>query len=237
MFVLFHNHWEHFDSRALFKKYALYFTEISVHLSKESALVSAADGEKAAWCAAYPAPGESAGAGARSWVPKMECARAGGGEPELEVYGLKGGGEVSCCAPGLVEVAGCGEGDPDPPSSYPAELGLRRFSFCLRLQNHTLTTSFSSWRESARLEISWAAGLGFLQKCCSSAPLMETSMEVLFFRFLPWAAILSIEAEVPVVESASASHFFRRGISLHMFLKDSWSASNRHIVVCEKTLP
>lgn len=85
MFVLFHNHWEHFDSRALFKKYALYFTEISVHLSKESALVSAADGEKAAWCAAYPAPGESAGAGARSGVPKMECARAGGGDPELEV--------------------------------------------------------------------------------------------------------------------------------------------------------
>ena len=183
MFVLFHNHWEHFDSRALFKKYALYFTEISVHLSKESALVSAADGEKAAWCAAYPAPGESAGAGARSWVPKMECARTGGGDPELEVYGLKGGGggEVSCCAPGLVEVAGCGEGDPDPPSSYPAELGLRRFSFCLRLQNQTRTTSRSMFRLSDTKAISSPVGFGFWLKARSSAIRIVVSIEVRFF--------------------------------------------------------
>ena len=60
---------------------------------------------------------------------------------------------------------------------------------------------------------------------------MDTSIEVRFFRFRPWAAILSMEAEVPVVESASASHFFKRGISLHMFLKLSWRASNRQMVV------
>ena len=63
-------------------------------------------------------------------------------------------------------------------------------------------------------------------KCCSSAPFIETSMEVRFLRFLPCAAILSMEAEVPVVESASASHFFSSGISLHMFLKLSCRASN-----------
>lgn len=28
-----------------------------------------------------------------------------------------------------------------------------------------------------------------------------------------------MEAEVPVVESASANHFLSRGINLHMFLK------------------
>jgi hypothetical protein len=47
-------------------------------------------------------------------------------------------------------------------------------------------------------------------------------MLVRFFRFRPCAAILSIDADVPVVESASASHFFSSGISLHMFLKLSW---------------
>ena len=70
-------------------------------------------------------------------------------------------------------------------------------------------------------------GIGHpLLKCCSNAPFIETSMEVRFFRFLPCAAILSMEAEVPVVESASASHFFSSGISLHMFLKLSCRASN-----------
>lgn len=85
--------------------------------------------------------------------------------------------------------------------------------------------------------ISCADGLGFLLKCCSSAPLMLTSMEVRFFRFRPWAAILSIEAEVPVVESASANHFFSNGINLHIFLKLNCRASNRQMVVWENTLP
>ena len=109
--------------------------------------------------------------------------------------------------------------------------GVIRFSFCRRLQNQTRTTSFSSCRLSARLVISWADGFGFLLKCCSNAPLIETSMLVRFFRFRPCAAILSIDAEVPVVESASASHFLSSGINLHMFLKLSWRASNRQIVV------
>ena len=62
-------------------------------------------------------------------------------------------------------------------------------------------------------------------------------MLVRFFLFRPWAAILSMEAEVPVVESASASHFFRRGMSLHIFLKLSCSASKRQMVVWLNTLP
>ena len=70
--------------------------------------------------------------------------------------------------------------------------GVILFSFCLLLQNQTLTTSFSSWRLSARLVISCAEGFGFLLKCCSRAPLIETSMLVLFFRFRPWAAICKI---------------------------------------------
>ena len=43
---------------------------------------------------------------------------------------------------------------------------------------------------------------------------MLTSIEVRFFRFRPWAAILSMEAEVPVVESASANYFLGKGINL-----------------------
>ena len=66
---------------------------------------------------------------------------------------------------------------------------------------------------------------------------MLTSIEVRFFRFRPWAAILSMEAEVPVVESASANHFLSKGINLHMFLKLNCRASKRQMVVWEKTLP
>ncbi len=39
------------------------------------------------------------------------------------------------------------------------------------------------------------------------------------------------------VLSASSSHFCRRGLSLHMFLKDRLSASNLEMVVWEKSLP
>lgn len=66
---------------------------------------------------------------------------------------------------------------------------------------------------------------------------METSIEVRFLRLRPCAAILSMLAEVPVVESASLNHFLSSGINLHMFLKLSWRASNRQMVVCENTLP
>lgn len=115
--------------------------------------------------------------------------------------------------------------------------GVIRFSFCLRLQNHTLTTSFSSWSDSANEAISCADGLGCLWKCDSSAPLTETSIDVRFLRFRPWAAILSIEVGDPVVESASSSHLASRGFNLHIFLNDNWSASKRQMVVCEKTFP
>ena len=40
-------------------------------------------------------------------------------------------------------------------------LGFILFSFCLRLQNHTRTTSFSSCRLSANAVISCAEGFGF----------------------------------------------------------------------------
>ena len=112
-----------------------------------------------------------------------------------------------------------------------------RFSFCRRLQNQTRTTSFSNWSESAREAISWADGFGCLWKCCSRAPLTLTSIDVRFLRFRPWAAILSMDVGEPVVESASSSHFCSSGFNLHMFLKLSCRASNRQMVVCEKTLP
>ena len=80
-----------------------------------------------------------------------------------------------------MEVAGCGEGDPDPPSSYPAELGLRRFSFCLRLQNQTLTTSRSMFRLSDTKAISSPVGFGFWLKARSSAIRIVVSIEVRFF--------------------------------------------------------
>lgn len=37
--------------------------------------------------------------------------------------------------------------------------------------------------------------------------------------------------------SASSSHFCSNGFSLHIFLKLKFSASNRDMVVCEKSLP
>ena len=115
--------------------------------------------------------------------------------------------------------------------------GVILFSFCLLLQNQTRTTSFSSWSCSASTVISWAEGFGLLRKWCSNVCLMDTSILVRFFRFLPWAAILSMLAHVPVVLSASWSHFCNKGFSLHIFLKLSCRASNLQIVVWEKTFP
>ncbi|TNN39862.1 hypothetical protein EYF80_049976 [Liparis tanakae] len=94
-----------------------------------------------------------------------------------------------------------------------------------------------SCKLSARPVISWAEGLGHLRKWLSRAPLTLTSMEVRFFRFLPCAAILSMLVGLPVVESASSSHLFNKGFSLHMFLKLSCRASNLQMVVWEKTFP
>lgn len=66
--------------------------------------------------------------------------------------------------------------------------GLVRFSFCLRLQNHTRTTSFSIHKLSARLVISWLVGLELMKKAFSSATRTEVSIEVRFFRRRPMAS-------------------------------------------------
>jgi hypothetical protein len=46
-----------------------------------------------------------------------------------------------------------------------------------------------------------------------------------------------MEVGDPVVESASSSHFWRRGFNLHIFLKLSCRASNLHMVVWLNTFP
>ena len=67
-------------------------------------------------------------------------------------------------------------------------LGFSLFSFCLRLQNQTLTTSFSRQRPS---EIYWTSsleGLGLELKALSKATLTVLSIEVLFLRLLAKAS-------------------------------------------------
>lgn len=119
--------------------------------------------------------------------------------------------------------------------------GLMRFSFCLRLQNHTRTTSFSMDRLSAKIEISSDVGLGFALNAFSNEYLMDVSMDVRFLRRLPIASGvvrgLHNALGLVIVLSASTSHFCNNGFSLHMFLKDRFSASNLEMVVWEKSLP
>lgn len=127
------------------------------------------------------------------------------------------------------------QGDPT------ADGGLILFSFCLLLQNHTLTTSFSMHKLSARSEISSDVGLGFAMKAFSKATLTLVSIEVLFFLRLPMASgvvmgLLNAPGLFKVL-SASSSHFCRSGFNLHMFLKLRLRASNLDIVVWEKSLP
>lgn len=147
--------------------------------------------------------------------PCMECGGpCWGGDNMGGLCECKGGLWASIISPGV-------------PGLPPMETGgVILFSFCLLLQNQTRTTSFSSCRLSARPVISWAEGLGCLWKWFSRAPLTETSILVRFLRFLPWAAILSMEVGEPVVLSASSNHLARRGFNLHMFLKLNCSASN-----------
>lgn len=85
---------------------------------------------------------------------------------------------------GLMEVRGEGEFE----ESSKAALGLILFSFCLLLQNHTLTTSRSMLRLSETYAISSLVGLGLELKALSSATLMEVSIEVLFLRLLLMAS-------------------------------------------------
>lgn len=63
--------------------------------------------------------------------------------------------------------------------------GLTRFSFCLRLQNHTLTTSRSIQSWSDREPISSLVGLLLIIKAFSRAPRTVVSMDVRFFLLLP----------------------------------------------------
>ena len=81
---------------------------------------------------------------------------------------------------GLMEVIGEGEFE----DSSNAALGFSLFSFCLLLQNQTLTTSLSMLRLSETKAISSPVGLGFWLKALSKATLIEVSIEVLFLRRL-----------------------------------------------------
>lgn len=119
--------------------------------------------------------------------------------------------------------------------------GLIRFSFCLLLQNQTLTTSFSIVKLSASIAISSEVGLGFCRKAFSSATRTVVSMLVRFLRRRPIASgvvsgFVSALGLVSVL-SASSSHFCNNGFSLHMFLNDKFNASNLEMVVWEKSFP
>ena len=73
-----------------------------------------------------------------------------------------------------------------------AALGFSRFSFCRRLQNQTLTTSFSMQRPSLMYCTSSLVGLGLLLNARSSATRMVLSMLVRFLRrraSASWAAV------------------------------------------------
>ena len=102
--------------------------------------------------------------------------REGGGEWEK--------GDKEDGIGGLMEVMGEGELE----DSSKAALGLILFSFCLLLQNQTLTTSRSMLRLSETNAISSLVGLGLELKALSKATLMVVSMEVLFLRLLLMAS-------------------------------------------------
>lgn len=91
-------------------------------------------------------------------------------------------------------------------------------------------------------------GLQLTMNAFSSVLRTFVSIDVRFLRLRPiiFSGVVSVvvmelsENTPPVFEivlSASASHFCSSGFSLHMFLKLRLSASNREIVVCEKSLP
>lgn len=120
--------------------------------------------------------------------------------------------------------------------------GLIRFSFWRRLQNQTLTTSFSMLSDSASIEISSEVGFGFCKKAFSKASRTVVSMLVRFFRRRPmdsgvvWA-LVSDEWGLLSEASASSSQRCSSGFSLHIFLKLRLRASNREMVVWLKSLP
>lgn len=77
------------------------------------------------------------------------------------------------------------KGDSLPFPSGLSRDGFTLFSFCLLLQNHTLTTSFSMESRSAREVISSLVGFGFKLKAFSRAPRTVVSIEVRFFLLRP----------------------------------------------------
>ena len=118
--------------------------------------------------------------------------------------------------------------------------GLIRFSFCRRLQNQTRTTSFSICNRFAYDAISSEVGFELVRKLFSRATRIEVSMLVRFLRRLatPSGSCPSDNDDgVCCMESASSSHFWSSGFSLHMFLKLRLSASKREMVVWLKSLP
>ena len=110
-----------------------------------------------------------------------------------------------------------------------------------RLQNHTRTTSFSILNWSARSVISSDVGLGFCRKALSRATRTVVSMDVLFFLRRPIASgvVCGFVSEPGLLSelSASSNHFWSRGLSLHIFLNDKLRASNREMVVWDKSFP
>ena len=91
--------------------------------------------------------------------------------------------------------------------------------------------------------ISSELGFGFFMKAFSRAMRTLLSIEVRFFLRFPIKSmqacvLVRLTGVVPFTwASASSNHFSSRGFSLHMFLNDKLRASNREIVVCEKSLP
>ncbi len=91
--------------------------------------------------------------------------------------------------------------------------------------------------------ISSEVGFGFFRKALSRAILTLLSMDVLFFLLFPKSSahawlVWRLIGVVPLTwASASSSHFSKSGFSLHMFLKERLRASNREMVVWEKSLP
>lgn len=127
-------------------------------------------------------------------------------------------------------------------------VGWTLFSFCLRLQNQTWTTSFSICNPSATAEISSAVGFEFCRKNCSSARRTVWSMFVRFFRlrasdsaiaaaFALVAPSVGTRTDRSEAAETSSSHFWSRGFNLHIFLKLRFNASNLDIVVWLKSLP
>ena len=123
------------------------------------------------------------------------------------------------------------------PSSSPVTIAFNRFSFCRLLQNHTRTTSLSIPRFSASTSTSCEDGLGFEQNSFSSTLLTATSIDVLFFRFLPCVSSDSPLLAALLLLSASSNHLISKGLSLHMFLKLSCRASKRQMWVWLNMLP